>query len=171
VSTCQTVEAIDVQTACAQQTQRLGALLAPLLRSGDVVCLQGALGAGKTCLAQGIGRALGVSSPMTSPTFIIVHEYALPERPYRLYHIDLYRIEGAAEACATGLEDLLFGDGVCVIEWAERIVGILPKDRLWITLQQVGDSQRELSLQAHGQRSAELLKRLSDALRTGPPQG
>jgi tRNA threonylcarbamoyladenosine biosynthesis protein TsaE len=143
-------------------------LLAALLRSGDVVCLQGALGTGKTCLAQGIGRALGVSAPMTSPTFIIVHQYALPEQPHRLYHIDLYRIGDAAEACATGLEDLLFGDGICVIEWADRIADILPQDRLWITLHHAGDSQRELSLRARGQRSAELLRCLSDALRADP---
>ncbi len=169
VSTPHTVEAIALTSHSAQHTQQLGALLAPLLSSGDVVCLEGSLGAGKTCLTQGIGRGLGVSAPITSPTFIIVHEYALPNRPYQLYHIDLYRIESAAEACGTGLEDYFFGDGVCVIEWADRIVDILPKDRLWIRLRYVDHSRRELSLQAQGQRYAQLLRQLRDSLHSASP--
>jgi tRNA threonylcarbamoyladenosine biosynthesis protein TsaE len=159
-----TVKALDLISHSAEQTQQLGALLAPLLRAGDVVCLEGSLGAGKTCLTQGIGRGLGVSVPMTSPTFVIVHEYALPSRTFRLYHIDLYRIQSTAEACATGLEDYFFGDGICVIEWADRIVDILPGDRLWITLRYVSDSQRSVLLQGHGLRYVELLQQLRGRL-------
>jgi len=164
VTTPNTVEPIDMRTSSAQQTQQFGGLLAPLLRSGDVICLEGSLGAGKTCLTQGIGRGLGITASITSPTFVIVHEYGLPQRPYRLYHIDLYRIESAAEASATGLEDYIFGDGICVIEWADRIVDILPEDRLWITMSYLGDSERQLSLRAQGWRYAELLQQLADRL-------
>jgi len=165
VSAPYTVEEIGLTSHSAQQTQQFGVLFAPLLRSGDVVCLVGSLGAGKTCLTQGIGRGLGITAPITSPTFVIVHEYDLPERPYQLFHIDLYRIESTAEACATGLEDYFFGDGVCVIEWADRIVDILPDDRLWVTMHYLDDSQRQLSLRALGQRHSELLRQLAASLR------
>ena len=103
------------------QTQRLGARLGALLRGGEVVCLEGALGAGKTCLAQGIGRGWGVSQTLTSPTFVLIREYARPETAAKLYHIDLYRISGAAEVLTLGIEEML-GDSraICVIEWAER---------------------------------------------------
>ncbi len=164
-----TAKAIEIKSRSAQQTQQLGALLAALVRSGDIVCLEGSLGTGKTCLTQGIGRGLGVTAPITSPTFIIVHEYALPERPYRFYHIDLYRVQGAAEAFATGLDDYFFGHGVCVIEWADRIAGILPRDRLWITLRYVADSERELSLQAQGERYVELLQQLRQTVQSLAP--
>jgi tRNA threonylcarbamoyladenosine biosynthesis protein TsaE len=164
VTTPHTVEAIKLTSHSAGQTQELGASLGRLLHSGDVVCLEGSLGAGKTCLTQGIGRGLGLNAPITSPTFIIVHEYALPALPYRLYHIDLYRVQSTAEACATGLEDHFFGDGICVIEWADRVVDILPEDRLWITLRYLSDSQRELAFQAWGQRYVELLQQLRDGL-------
>jgi len=162
------VKPLELTSDGAQQTQQLGAVLAGLLRSGDVVCLEGSLGAGKTCLTQGIGRGLGISTPITSPTFIIVHEYALPGRQYRLFHVDLYRIEGSQEASATGLEDYFFGDGICVIEWADRVVDILPHDRLWIRLSYVSDSQRLLVFQGQGQRSAELLQGLRARLGTVP---
>lgn len=143
----------------AEQTRRVGERLGRMLCGGDVVCLEGTLGAGKTCLTQGIGRGLGLDSAITSPTFIIVSEYALPERSYKLYHIDLYRLETGAEARATGLEDLFFGDGICVVEWAERVRDILPGDRLWVTLRHVDESKRELQFEAHGERFQTLLER------------
>ncbi len=100
-----------------KQTQRFGALLGALLLAGDVVLLQGDLGAGKTALTQGIGMGMGVRGVINSPTFTILKEYTgrLP-----LYHFDLYRIEDPEEVHTLGFEDYLSGDGVGVVEWAER---------------------------------------------------
>jgi len=80
------------------QTQRLGARLGALLQGGDVICLEGTLGSGKTCLAQGIGRGWGIGQTLISPTFVLVREYSRPDKPLQFYHIDLYRISGAEEA-------------------------------------------------------------------------
>lgn len=154
-----TASSLDFISHSTEQTRRIGERLGRLLQSGDMVCLEGDLGTGKTCLTQGIGRGLGVSSTITSPTFIIVNEYLLPGKAHKLYHIDLYRVQTAAEARTTGLEDYFYGDGVCVIEWAERIREILPDDRLWIFLHYLDDTKRELKLDAQGERYQELLQR------------
>jgi len=153
-----TANSLDFVSRSVGQTQRIGERLGHLLQAGDVVCLEGDLGTGKTCLAQGIGRGLGVTLAVTSPTFVIVNEYRLPDKVYKLYHIDLYRVQTAAEARATGLEDYFYGDGVCVIEWAERVREILPDDRLWITLYYLDETKRELRLDVHGERYKELLQ-------------
>lgn len=151
---------LEIVSHSADQTQRLGERLGRLLQPGDVVCLQGDLGSGKTCLTQGIARGLGVGQPVTSPTFIIINEYVLPGTGRRLRHIDLYRIESIAEARALGLEDYLNGDGICVIEWAERVLGLLPAERLWVTLRYMDDTQRELVVGATGKHYTDLLESL-----------
>ncbi len=89
------------------QTRRLGARLGTLLHAGAVICLEGALGAGKTCLAQGIGRGWGVEQRLISPTFVLVREYARPEDSVKLHHIDLYRIAGVEEAWGLGIDEFL----------------------------------------------------------------
>lgn len=108
---------IRLHSANLAQTHHLGQALDKLLVAGDVILLEGALGAGKTALTQGIGKGLGVAGVINSPTFTILKEYAgrLP-----LYHFDLYRIDDPDEVYALGFEDYFAGDGVCVIEWAER---------------------------------------------------
>jgi tRNA threonylcarbamoyladenosine biosynthesis protein TsaE len=153
-----TGQSVDFISHSSEQTQRIGERLGRLLLSGDLICLEGNLGTGKTCLAQGIGRGLGVTVAITSPTFIIVNEYVLAGRDHKLYHIDLYRVENSAAACATGLEDYFYGDGVCVVEWAERVRDILPQERLWITLRHIDETKRGLRFDAQGQRSEELLQ-------------
>jgi len=152
--------ALEFISHSAEQTQRIGERLGRMLDGGDVVCLEGDLGAGKTCLAQGIGRGLGAAAPLTSPTFIIVNQYRLPSRLYRLQHVDLYRVETVAEARATGLEDLFFGEDVCIVEWAERVVELLPPERLWIRLRYVDESKRCLQIEAQGHRFERLVERL-----------
>ncbi len=154
-----TARTLDCISHSAEQTRRIGERLGRLLQGGDVVCLEGELGTGKTCLVQGIGRGLGITSAIVSPTFIIINEYRVPDRRYKLYHIDLYRIETVGEARAIGLEDYLYGDGVCVIEWAERAREILPEERLWITLRYLGDTKRGLMFKPRGKRHEELLQR------------
>ena len=143
----------------AIHTWRIGECLGRLLEHGDVICLEGNLGTGKTCLTQGIGRGLGVTSGITSPTFVIIGEYPLPGRGHRLCHIDLYRVHTNVEAHALGLAEYLYGDGICVIEWPERAMDILPDHRLWITLHHLGDAKRELGFDASGQRYTDLLHR------------
>ncbi len=108
---------VTLHSASASQTHRLGALLGGLLRPGDVVLLEGPLGAGKTALTQGIGAGLGVRETINSPTFTLLKEYTgrLP-----LHHFDLYRIEDPEELFTLGFEDYFSGDGVCVVEWADR---------------------------------------------------
>ena len=151
---------LDFISHSAEQTKRVGERLGHLLHDGDVICLEGDLGAGKTCLAQGIGRGLGISTAITSPTFIIVNEYRVPGRTYRLHHIDLYRVDSAQESHATGLEELFYGDGICIIEWAERAREMLPDECLWVTLTYIDDTKRELCFEGKGERFARLLERL-----------
>ena len=108
---------LDLPSESVEQTRRLGVILGGLLAPGDVVLLYGELGAGKTAFAQGIGRGLGVAATVNSPTFTILKEYMgrLP-----LYHFDLYRIESPDELYTLGFDEYFVGDGVCVVEWAER---------------------------------------------------
>lgn len=143
------------------QTQRLGARLGTLLHPGAVICLEGALGSGKTCLAQGIGRGWGVEQRLISPSFVLVREYARPEDRVRLCHIDLYRIADAEEAWGLGVDEFL-GDeqAVCVIEWAERVQSLIPHEHLRITLDfadHASQSRRILYFAAQGKHHEALL--------------
>ncbi|MHB9144908.1 MAG: tRNA (adenosine(37)-N6)-threonylcarbamoyltransferase complex ATPase subunit type 1 TsaE [Symbiobacteriia bacterium] len=142
-------------------TQAFGRRLADRLQSGDVVLLEGDLGAGKTCLAQGICAGLGVTEAVSSPTFTIIHEYQgrLP-----VYHLDAYRLTGSAEAESLGLEEILGGEGVALVEWSERIPEQLPADRLRIELQPVpaaGADVRRLLISGQGPHAGPLAEELS----------
>ncbi len=141
------------------QTQRLGARLGALLQGGDVICLEGPLGAGKTCLAQGIGRGWGIGQRLVSPSFVLVREYARAQYGMRLYHVDLYRISDASEAWGLGLEEFV-GDkhAVCVIEWAERAQPLVPPEHLWIRLEFAGQTRRALYFMAQGKHHTALLQ-------------
>jgi len=157
--------AFDLISHSADQTRRLGAHLGALLRAGDVVGLQGELGSGKTCFVQGIGRGMGIEGPINSPTFTLVNEYSPPGSSLRLYHVDLYRLECAGpDALAIGLDEYLYGDGVCVIEWADRALEILPADRLTVSLRYVDYYKRALLFQAAGGRPHDLLAALRQHL-------
>jgi tRNA threonylcarbamoyladenosine biosynthesis protein TsaE len=150
--------ALDVISHSAEQTRRLGMHLGRLVRAGDVICLHGELGVGKTCLVQGIGRGMGIEVPINSPSFILVNEYAPPGSRLRLYHIDLYRLDKAVpEALAIGLDEYLYGAGVCVIEWADRAAEIMPADHLTVELRWIDYYKRGLVFRAAGVRSNELL--------------
>lgn len=151
-------QVLDLISTSADQTRRLGMRLGRLLLSGDLICLEGPLGSGKTCLAQGIGQGLGVEEPIVSPTFTLIREYKSAEKRPPLYHVDFYRLEEAEEALALGLEELLYGDGICVIEWAEKMQAILPQERLWITLRHLDETRRGLFMEASGPRYEELLR-------------
>jgi tRNA threonylcarbamoyladenosine biosynthesis protein TsaE len=150
---------LDFISHSVVQTRRLGTRLGELLRSGDVICLEGELGTGKTCLAQGIGHGLGVTEPITSPTFILANEYHPPPPNPALYHIDLYRLDDAVkEVGALGFEDYLYGKGVCVIEWADRGREALPAECLWISLRYISETKRGINMTAIGERYQRLLQ-------------
>jgi tRNA threonylcarbamoyladenosine biosynthesis protein TsaE len=153
---------LEFVSRSADQTQRLGARLGALLRGGDVICLEGPLGSGKTCLTQGVGRGWGVSQTLISPTFVLVREYARPEDTVRLYHVDLYRISGVDEAFSLGMDEFL-GDAcaICVIEWAERARPLMPPEHLWVKLNfadHADQTRRMLCFRAQGERHTALLQ-------------
>lgn len=138
-------------------TRAVGARLGAAARPGDVIALRGPLGAGKTELARGIARGLGVAEPIASPTFILVAEHAgrVP-----LFHVDCYRLAGAAEALAAGILDDRTAEGVTVIEWAERLGAALPPGRLDVGIDGAGAAPRALVLRATDRRHARLLEAL-----------
>jgi tRNA threonylcarbamoyladenosine biosynthesis protein TsaE len=142
-----------------EQTQRIGVRLGELLRAGDLICLDGELGAGKTCLAQGIGRGCGVTESLISPTYTLIHEYENLADDAKLYHVDLYRVSGPREALALGLEDYLDdASAITLIEWPDRAVGLLPEERLWVTLRIIETNKRLLFFSAQGSRYEALLR-------------
>lgn len=132
-----------VASASAESTAAEGARLATTLRAGDVVALTGELGAGKTCFVQGLVRALGAAAGATSPTFVLVNEYRgrLP-----IHHVDAYRTGSAAELVDLGLLELMDGDGVTLIEWAETAELLLPERTIRVHIEGVGDEPRQITI-------------------------
>ncbi len=143
-------------------TTRLGRALALLLEPGDVVFLEGPLGAGKTFLARAIARGLGVPStvPVQSPTFALVHQLVgrVP-----LVHADLYRLGDAADLSELGLDDLL-PEAVAIVEWGLRFAPTLAKDRIEIVLERPLEGPRVATVRAHGERAQRILTKLGAAL-------
>jgi tRNA threonylcarbamoyladenosine biosynthesis protein TsaE len=126
-----------------EETQRLGERLGRRLREGAVVACTGELGAGKTCFLQGLARGLGVSADVTSPTFVLVNVYQgrLP-----VYHVDAYRTESLSELLDVGLEEILHGAGVTIIEWADKILPLLPATAITVAIRGLGDEPRDIEL-------------------------
>jgi tRNA threonylcarbamoyladenosine biosynthesis protein TsaE len=148
---------LDFWSHSPEQTVRFGARLGELLQPGDVITLSGELGAGKTTFISGLSRGWGSSDQVTSPTFVLVNEYRRPDG-LRLWHLDGYRLASASEALALGLDDLLAGEGLVVVEWPERIAAALPEQRLRLNLGWVDHSRRYLRVDASGPRYDELLE-------------
>ncbi len=123
---------MNFRTTSAEETVALGERLGALLRSGDIIALEGNLAAGKTTITKGIARALGVDDTITSPTFCLVSEYA-GKMP--LYHFDVYRLQGADDFANLGADEMLYGNGVCVIEWSEKIMEELPARTIKIKIE------------------------------------
>ena len=141
-------------------TRRIGRRLARLLRPGDVVLLQGELGAGKTCLAQGIGEGLGAGQRVKSSAFVLVNEYS---GRLKMYLADLYRLSDAAEVAELALEENA-SDGVLVVEWPDRAWLEMPGERLLIRLRWLDERSRELSLEPEGARARELASKLAEGV-------
>lgn len=148
---------LELTSHSPEQTQELGRRIGELALPGDVFLLSGELGAGKTCLTQGIAWGLDINEYTLSPTFVIMRELygRLP-----LYHIDLYRLDRIEESLDLGLDDYLYGHGVCVIEWAEKALSILPTEHLLIKIGYLSDTERSFQFKPSGQRYLEILAQL-----------
>ncbi len=133
--------AVEIVSRSASATYELGRRLGEVARAGDLVCLWGDLGAGKTVFAKGFGRSLGVDETVSSPSFILMAEH--PGR-LRLFHLDLYRLADATEAVAGGLLDERQADGVTLVEWPDRLGSTLPPERLDVRIAGVGDEPRRI---------------------------
>lgn len=124
---------IIIESFTPEETFQIGLKLGQEAKAGDVLCLEGDLGVGKTVLTQGFGNGLSILEPINSPTFTIVQEYEEGRLPF--YHFDVYRIEDIEEMYEIGYEEYFYGDGVCLIEWSNLIEELLPKKRTMIKIE------------------------------------
>lgn len=147
----------DMMSLSPDQTLRLGIRLGKLLKAGMLVCLAGDMGAGKTVLSSGIGQGWGTVNRVTSPTFTIVHEHRREADKQRLYHLDCYRLNDSSDLDSIGFDDILDSEGIVIVEWPERIIDALPKERLWIEMKVVDDTRRNISIEAEGKEHQALL--------------
>jgi tRNA threonylcarbamoyladenosine biosynthesis protein TsaE len=147
---------IDFFSRGPDQTRRIGKRLGAVLQAGDVICLQGDLGAGKTTFVQGIAHGWGSLDSVSSPTFIIVNVYRRGDDA-RLFHMDAYRLDSTPEAEELELDSML-AQGPVLIEWPERMDGLVPNERLWVNLMHVTEEEREMKFHAAGSRYDELLE-------------
>ncbi len=157
-------DCLIVDSHSPNHTRRLGQRLAKALKPGDVVLLSGPLGAGKTVFAQGLARGLGVTSGVSSKSFVLLGEY---QGRLKMYHADLYRLTHPQEAADLGLEDYC-SDGVLVVEWPERALDVFPQDRLVISFEVMDERRRRLTLKATGPRSKRLLAALCEKKWSSP---
>lgn len=123
----------QIESRSEQQTYEAGKQLGKQAKAGEIYCLNGDLGVGKTVFTKGFAEGLGIYEPVCSPTFTIVQQYEEGRLP--LYHFDVYRIGDIEEMDELGYEDYFFGDGVCLIEWASLIEEIIPSNAVWITIE------------------------------------
>ncbi|MDP3142743.1 MAG: tRNA (adenosine(37)-N6)-threonylcarbamoyltransferase complex ATPase subunit type 1 TsaE [Candidatus Omnitrophota bacterium] len=145
-------------TNSAGETRKLAEKIARLLKGKEILCLFGQLGSGKTTFTKGLAKGMGIKSiDVNSPSFVLMKKYQgrLP-----LYHFDLYRIKGASELCDIGYEEFIYGDGVAVVEWAERMSGLLPKDHLRVEFSLLGQDQRQIKISAKNKYYRDLIKKL-----------
>ncbi|NLP44906.1 MAG: tRNA (adenosine(37)-N6)-threonylcarbamoyltransferase complex ATPase subunit type 1 TsaE [Peptococcaceae bacterium] len=134
------------RTTSAAETYNLGQKIAQKLKGGELLCLYGPLGAGKTVLAKGLGQGLGISEEITSPTFNLIQEYDLDEG-LKFVHMDLYRLQHPEEAEIIGVPDYFREDCICLIEWPEIIEDYLPEDKLIIRIEGSGELPRTIEIE------------------------
>jgi tRNA threonylcarbamoyladenosine biosynthesis protein TsaE len=147
---------IEFFSRSPEQTRRVGMRIGAEIRTGDVICLQGDLGAGKTTFTQGLAQGWGSQDPVSSPTFIIVNMYRRANGA-KLFHLDACRLDSVREAGELDL-DAMLSDGALVVEWPERLGELIPKDRMWVTLDHIEDEHRQMRFNARGRRYDELLE-------------
>lgn len=154
---------LTIETRSPLETEAWGARLGSRLRSGDLVTLSGELGGGKTCFVRGVvqGASPESAEQVASPTYALMHQYG--NQP-PIYHFDCYRLRGADDALEIGLADHLTADGICLVEWPERISAALPQDRLEIRFEHSDETSRQISVIPHGVRARELVVQLQQTL-------
>lgn len=131
-------------THSADETISLGEKIGKKLKKGDILAMQGTLAAGKTTITKGIAKALGICDEITSPTFCLISEY-YGKMP--LYHMDVYRLDGGEDFINLGVDDMLYGDGVCIIEWSEKIMDELPKKTIILRIVPEDDGSRRIEIE------------------------
>ena len=132
-------------TTSAEETIELGKKIGTLLKKGDIIAMQGTLAAGKTTITKGIAQSLGVKDEITSPTFCLISEY---QGKMPLYHMDVYRLEGGEDFINLGVEDLMYGNGVSLIEWSEKVMDELPKKTIILKIEPIeGTTERNITLE------------------------
>ena len=131
------------ETNSPEQTEALGAKLAQQLRPGTVIAYRGDLGAGKTAFTRGLARGLGITEPVTSPTYTIVNEYLTGKMP--LFHFDMYRLRSSDDLFDIGWEDYLERGGICAVEWSENVADAM-EDALWVCVEKTGESTRRITV-------------------------
>jgi len=146
-------EEFEIKVNNVTETKEVAMKLAKYLRPGDVIALNGDLGAGKTSFTQGIAKGLGINQVVNSPTFTLIKEY---EGKYPLYHMDVYRLEDQVEDI--GFEDYFYDDGITVIEWASMIQDFLPVEYLNVHIHVLGLNERQFVFEPHGERYIQLCK-------------
>jgi tRNA threonylcarbamoyladenosine biosynthesis protein TsaE len=153
-----TKDTLEFISRSPEQTCRLGARLGRYLTGGEVVALEGSLGAGKTAFAQGVGMGWGSVTRLISPTYVLVRRHNRHQDALQLYHMDLYRLTSIAEIEMLGLDEMI-GDpnAVVLLEWPERHPGLLPPEYLWVNLRILDEYRRSLVFQAHGERHQAIL--------------
>jgi tRNA threonylcarbamoyladenosine biosynthesis protein TsaE len=152
---------INLISESAGDTQKIGKIIGENLRQGDIVALIGELGSGKTCITKGIARGVGVPDEyqITSPSFTLINEY--PGRT-TLYHVDTYRLSGSRDLEEMGYEEYFYGNGITVIEWAEKIKEILPEKSFYIYLRYLDKNKREIKICDGTEKMKEISKMLSE---------
>ena len=150
-----TGDSVVVSSRSASDTIELGERLGRAVEPGDLLCLWGELGAGKTQLTKGVARGLGIDDTVNSPTFVLMSEYA---GRVRLFHVDLYRLADASDALAGGVVDERQADGVTVVEWPDRLRDVLPVSRLDVVIDGTGDEPRTIAIVARSPRYTRLLE-------------
>lgn len=130
-------------TSSAEETITLGEKIGRLLKKGDIIAMQGTLAAGKTTITKGIARALGITDTITSPTFCLISEY---QGTMPLYHMDVYRLDGTEDFINLGTDDMLYGDGVSIIEWSEKIMDELPSNTIVLKITPQDDGKRLIEI-------------------------
>ena len=149
---------VEIISHTPQETERIGSLLGEMLTRGDIIALAGELGTGKTTFVRGMAQGMGIEGKeVASPSFTLVNEY---EGPLPLFHLDLYRLEDEQELLGIDYDEYIRGDGVTVIEWADRIPQAVPRESLWIRLRYLGAELREIMFQAQGDRYEKIIEEL-----------
>lgn len=149
---------VVIRTSSADETINIGEKLGRGLKAGDVLALFGDLGAGKTTFTKGIARGLGLAADVHSPTFTLIHEHP---GPIPLYHVDLYRLTSEEEVDTLGIDEYIYGDGVTIIEWADRMKSLLPPGRLDIELKLKGEMDREMIFETDSPRLQAVIEELA----------